>query len=133
MSTSAGAKKTAPKPDTAAAPAAALATQEKRQARRRRRTQMRGHGDEYMEMNVQVEPDWDASTDEVPADSAAASDRGAGTLGFPGTARKAAGAAGLTTLPGDSFGGGPTMPMVPGSGGSAADNPDLSAEGRNPS
>jgi PPE-repeat protein len=45
-----------------------------------------------------------------------ASDQGAGNLGFAGTARKesVAGAAGLTTLAGDEFGGGPRMPMVPG-------------------
>ena len=45
----------------------------------------------------------------------AASDHGAGTLGFAGTARVAGAepAAGLTTLAGDPLGGGPTMPMMP--------------------
>ena len=44
-----------------------------------------------------------------------ASDRGAGNLGFAGTARKeTAAAAGLTTLAGDEFGSGPSMPMIPG-------------------
>jgi PPE-repeat protein len=44
-----------------------------------------------------------------------ASDRGAGNLGFAGTARKetVAEVAGLTTLAGDEFGGGPSIPMVP--------------------
>ena len=54
----------------------------------------------------------------VPIDkpSAVASDQGAGPLGFVGTARNDAveEAAGLTTLAGDEFGGGPMMPMVPG-------------------
>jgi PPE-repeat protein len=44
-----------------------------------------------------------------------ASDRGAGALAFAGTARKeAAEAAGLAMLAGDEFGGGPSVPMVPG-------------------
>ena len=54
--------------------------------------------------------------DEEPVASTAASDRGAGKLGFAGAAAKetAPEAAGLTTLPGDEFGGGPRMPMLPG-------------------
>jgi PPE-repeat protein len=43
-----------------------------------------------------------------------ASDRGAGTLGFAGTAQREGVAAGLASLPGDGFGGGPAEPMVPG-------------------
>jgi PPE-repeat protein len=60
-----------------------------------------------MDMNVDVDPDWGAPL---------ASDRGAGALGFAGTARRdaAAPAAGLTTLAVDEFGGGPTVPMTPG-------------------
>ena len=48
--------------------------------------------------------------------SAVASGNGAGRLGFAGTAHKdaAVGAAGLTKLAGDEFGGGPRVPMVPG-------------------
>ncbi|MDT5354544.1 MAG: hypothetical protein QOJ56_3076 [Mycobacterium sp.] len=43
-----------------------------------------------------------------------ASDRGAGSLGFAGTVAKGSEqAAGLATLPGDDFGGGPSMPMLP--------------------
>jgi PPE-repeat protein len=45
-----------------------------------------------------------------------ASDHRAGTLGFAGTVRRepVAAAAGLTTLAGDEFAGGPAMPMLPG-------------------
>ena len=68
-------------------------------------------------MNVEVDPDWGAPPGDGPAASTMASDRGAGSLGFAGTAAKetAAEAAGLTTLAGDEFGGGPRMPMLPGS------------------
>ncbi|BAX90643.1 PPE family protein [Mycobacterium shigaense] len=105
----AGAKRKSPEPDTTAA-AAAGAVRETARARRRRRARQRDHGDEFMEMNVDVDPDWGAD----PVVSA--SDRGAGDLGFAGTARgRAAGAAGLTTLAPGEFGGGPRMPMLPGS------------------
>ena len=104
-------------PDIAAAAAAAGASaREKERARRRRRTGMRGYGDEYMDMNVEVEPDWGDPSGNEPVASTVASDRGAGNLGFAGTASKetAAEAAGLTTLAGDEFGGGPSVPMMPG-------------------
>jgi PPE-repeat protein len=117
MSTSASssAKRKAPEPDTAAA-AAAAATRSAARARRRRRAAMRGYADEFMDMNVEVDPDWDGPPSEEPVMSTVASDQGAGNLGFAGTARKEteAVAAGLTTLAGDEFGGGPKMPMVPG-------------------
>jgi len=117
MSTSASsrAKKKAPEPDTAAAAAAAAARGAAR-ARRRRRAKQRGYGDEYMDMNVEVDPDWGGPPGDGPVASTVASDRGAGSLGFAGTAAKetAAAAAGLTTLAGDEFGGGPRMPMLPG-------------------
>lgn len=103
---SSSAKRKAPEPDSAAA-AAAAGAREAARARRRRRATQRGHGDEFMDMNVDVDPHWD---------TALASDQGAGALGFAGTARRdvAAVAAGLTTLGGDEFGGGPTLPMMPG-------------------
>ncbi len=114
MSTSASssAKRKAPQPDTAAA-AAAAAAQQQRRARRRRRAQMRDHGDEFMDMNVEVNPDWGGPSGDEPL----ASGTGAGPLGFAGTVRNEAveHAAGLTTLAGDEFGGGPTVPMMPGS------------------
>jgi PPE-repeat protein len=119
MSTSASssAKRKTPQPDSTVAAAAAAAAAAREQARerrrRRRRATQRGYGDEFMDMNVDVDPDWGAPPrDNEPL----ASDRGAGNLGFAGTARKesVAEAAGLTTLAGDEFGGGPKMPMVPG-------------------
>lgn len=63
-------------------------------------------------MNVDVDPDWGGPA----GPESSASDRGAGSLGFAGTARKdaAGAAAGLTTLRGAELGG-PTMPMMPGS------------------
>jgi PPE-repeat protein len=134
MSTSASssAKKKGSEPD-AAALAAASAAREAARARRRRRAKQRGYGDEFMDMNVEVDPDWGARG-EGPLASAVASDQGVGRLGFAGTAAKKAGAeaAGLATLAGDGFGGGPRMPMLPGSwdpdgGGDASDGTD---EGR---
>jgi PPE-repeat protein len=86
---------------TAAAPASTVATAiaktAQAQRRRRAKAQQLGRGYEYMDL--------------------AASDQGAGTLGFAGVTAKASAdnAVGLTTLAGDGFGGGPTMPMVPGS------------------
>jgi PPE-repeat protein len=115
MSASAGssAKRKAPEPDSAAA-AAAAAAREAARARRRRRAVQRDHGDEFADMNVDVDPDWGE-----PGASTVASGHGAATLGFAGTARRgtAAGAAGLTTLAGDEFGDGPRMPMMPGTWG----------------
>jgi PPE-repeat protein len=114
-SASSSAKRQAPQPDTTVAPAVAAAREQAR-ARRRRRAKQRGYGDESMDMNVDVDPDWAAPSGEDPAASTVASDRSAGTLGFAGTVSKDGGqAAGLTTLSGDGFGGGPRMPMLPNS------------------
>jgi PPE-repeat protein len=107
----AGAKRKAPEPDSAAA-AAAAAAREAGRAKRRGRARQRGYGDEYMDMNIDVDPDWDGPS----GSEAVASDRGAGNLGFAGTARRqTAGPTGLATLAGDDFGSGPSMPMLPGS------------------
>jgi PPE-repeat protein len=93
----------------AAAAGAASARGELR-SRRRRRAGMRGHADEFMDMNVDVEPDWAES----PGGSlTAVSDSGAGSLGFSGTARGSEQATGLATLIDDGFGSGPRMPMLP--------------------
>ncbi|MGH3125533.1 MAG: PPE family protein, partial [Streptosporangiaceae bacterium] len=61
MSTSASssAKRKAPEPDSAAA-AAAAAAREQARARRRRRAAVRDQGDEFADMNVEVDPDWSA-------------------------------------------------------------------------
>jgi PPE-repeat protein len=108
---SSGAKKKSPEPDAAAAAAGASAKEAARE-RRRRRQRQRSYGDEFMDMNIDVDPDW-GTPDES---STLASGSGAGTLGFGGTARReaAAGATGLATLAGDEFGSGPRIPMVPG-------------------
>ena len=77
---------------------------------------MRAHGNEFMDMNVEVDPDWGDPPAGAAAASPLASDQGAGSLGFTGTKRTetVAEAAGLTTLAGDEFGGSPRMPMLPG-------------------
>lgn len=115
MSTSASssARRKAPEPDAAAAAAAASAREAAGARRRQRQRQrQRGYGDEFMDMNVEVDPDWGAP----PSAEALASASGAGPLGFAGTARSAVAptASGLATLAGDEFGGGPRMPMMPG-------------------
>jgi PPE-repeat protein len=122
-SASSSVKRKAPEPDSAAAAAAAAARGAAR-ARRRRRATQRGHGDEFMDMNVDVDPDWDTSL---------ASDRGAGALGFAGAARReaAAAAAGLTTLAADEFGGGPALPMMPGTWSTEGERAPRSDEGDN--
>lgn len=76
----------------------------------------RGHRDEYVGLDDDVEPDPGARTDDQQATATAASDQGAGSLGFAGTARKGSvtRVAGLTTLAGDGFDGAPTVPMMPG-------------------
>ncbi|MGO9041889.1 MAG: PPE family protein [Mycobacterium sp.] len=83
-------------------------------ARRRRRAVLREHGDEFLDMNVDVDPDWGVGA--AASVASVASDLGAGAVGFAGTVHNdaAAGAAGLTKLAADEFGGGPRVPMVPG-------------------
>jgi PPE-repeat protein len=112
-SASSSAKKKAPEGDSAAA-AAAAASKAKARARRRRRATQRGYGDEFADMNIDVDPDWGAPLDDERVASTVASDRGAGPLGFAGTVSKgSAQAAGLATVSGDEFGSGPKMPMLP--------------------
>lgn len=122
LPTSAGAsaQRKAPEPDNAAAAAAAAAACQEARARRRRRATVADHADEYADMNVDVDPDWGAP----PSDRPLTSGNGAAALGFAGTVRTGAveRAAGLATLGGDGFGGGPRMPMMPGSWG--AEHPD---------
>jgi PPE-repeat protein len=105
----AGDKRKAAEPFAAAA-AAAVGSREQLRSRRRRRVGMRGYAHEFMEMNINVDPDWSG----LHTGSTATSAHGAGPLGFTGTVRKRALAAtGLATLADDDFGGGPVMPMVP--------------------
>lgn len=98
----------------AAAAAAAAASAAARRKRRRGKiaeVKGRGYADAYL--------DYEDDPDEPPAEAprvVGASTRGAGPLGFTGTAPGAAGAAatGLTTLSPDAFGSGPVSPMLPG-------------------
>ncbi len=116
---SSSAQRRASEPDSAAAAAAAAASaQERQRARRHRRAAMQDHyrGYEYMDLEPDTGSEPDPSVDPVRlAASSVASDQGAGSLGFSGTAREdVAEAAGLTTLAGDKFGNGPSVPMLPG-------------------
>jgi PPE-repeat protein len=99
-----------------AAAAVAAVGRDTTRTRRRRRAEMHDHADEFADMNVEVNPDWSAQANREPVASTAASDRGAGSLGFAGTAHKGTvdAAVGLATLSGNEFGDGPRMPMVPG-------------------
>jgi PPE-repeat protein len=95
----------ASKSPAAAAAVVAAAAGERTRKRRHQRAKQRGHGDEFMDMNVDVDPDWGAST---------ASDRGAGPLGFAGTVAKGSEqASGLATLSNDGLESGPSVPMLP--------------------
>ena len=125
---SSSAKRKAPEPDSAPA-AAAAAAREQARARRRRRATQRDYGDEFADMNVDVDPDWGTAGNEP---STVASDRGAGGLGFAGTAGgEATAAAGLTALAGDEFGTGPRIPMLPRTWGpEATAEPDRPDTGR---
>jgi PPE-repeat protein len=112
-SAAANARRKAPEPDSAAAVAGAAA-----RARKRRRTALREYGDEFADMNVDVDPHWAAPPQGEPpmaAMASKASDLGARNLGFSGTARNEAtdAAAGLTALADGEFGGGPRAPMLP--------------------
>ncbi len=75
---------------------------------------MREYGDEFLDMDSGIGVPPDVEAEELV--SAMASGSGAGSPGFAGTAHKgtAVGAAGLAKLAGDEFGGGPRVPMVPG-------------------
>ncbi len=101
----AGESKKAAEPFAAAA-AATAAERDRLRSRRRRRAGIRGYAHEFMDMNINVDPDWGATT--------ATSDSGAGPLGFAGTLyKKHSAATGLATLDHNEFGAGPTMPMLP--------------------
>lgn len=102
---------------TAAAAAAAAAAQQRERRRQRARAKQLGRGYEYMDLEDDMSPDGGAGAEERRVASTAVSGQGAGAPGLSGTARTraAAEAAGLTTLAGDEFGGGPRTPMLPSS------------------
>lgn len=109
---SASAKAPASDIPAAAAAAAAASAAARRKRKRRKVTEVKGRGyaDAYM--------DYEGDPDEPPVHEprVAASARGAGPMGFTGTApgASAARATGLTTLSPDAFGTGPVSPMLPG-------------------
>ena len=100
-----------------AAAAVGAVSRDKVRARRRRRAELRDYADEFADIDSDLSP-----RPEPEQASVLASDRDAGSLGFVGTVHKdtTAAAAGLATLSGNGFGGGPSMPMVPGTWGPEA-------------
>ncbi|OBJ05920.1 hypothetical protein A5660_15130 [Mycobacterium alsense] len=103
-----------PVPDSAAVAAAAAAAARRDQARAARRLRTvidRGYRYEYLE----AEDETVIACGTIGLEHRAQSGRGAGAMGFAGTLlRTGAEPAGLTTMAGDAFGGGPELPMVPG-------------------
>lgn len=98
-------------PAAAAVAAASAAARRKRRRRQKDDIKGRGYADAYLD--YEDEPDRDAPPAAEPR--VAASARGAGPMGFTGTVSTGTTeASGLTTLAGDSFGGGPKSPMLPG-------------------
>lgn len=109
----------APASDMAASAAAAAAASSlaKRKARRKRPQPIhqRQYADAYMDYEPDEPEDTAPPRETVRRPHVAASEKGAGAVGFTGAATKseAEEASGLTELAGDSFGGGPTEPMLP--------------------
>ncbi|OBK23797.1 hypothetical protein A5634_05020 [Mycobacterium asiaticum] len=90
------------------AAAAGVSAREKRRSRRRRAATMPEHqyADEYL--------DYEADPEQNDEPLVAASTRGAGAMGFGGTAvKRDVDAAGLLTLSADDVSGGPVIPMLP--------------------
>jgi PPE-repeat protein len=83
-----------------------------------------------MDLDDDLGPDGAAPLGDERVASTVASDQGAGALGFAGTAGKGGvRAAGLTTLAGNEFGGGPSVPMVPGTWDQDSDGSSESGRG----
>lgn len=102
--------------ESQAAPGEATAQAQAAKRRPRQRAQQRGFGDEYMDMNIGVTPEWDG-----PPRAASASDSGAGALGFAGTvADTGRRAAGITVLTGNGVDTEPRIPMLPGGWGESS-------------
>ncbi|MEZ0340413.1 PPE family protein [Mycobacterium sp. pV006] len=96
----------------AAASGIAASAAERRKRRRRQKDPMEGR--QYADAYLDYEDEPDRGAPPQPEPRVSASQRGAGPMGFSGTVTKGdADAAGLTTLAGDSFGGGPKSPMLP--------------------
>lgn len=96
----------------APAESAGVAAAEAARRRSRRKRTQQAHKHDYADatMDYDVDPEWGSA----PSASTAASDSGAGSLGFAGTVTKSTEqAAGLATLDGDDFGPGPRLPMLP--------------------
>lgn len=110
----------APASDIAASAAAASAASSlaKRKSRRKRAAQLheRQYADAYADYEPNADPD--PRPEPRPEPRTRASARGAGQMGFAGTLTEDAGKAGdvqgLTQLPDDPYGGGPTDPLLPG-------------------
>ena len=97
----------------AAASGIAASAAERRRRRRRQKEDIKGRGYADAVMDYEDEPEDDPP---APGPGVSASARGAGPMGFSGTVSTGTEqAGGLTTLAGDSFGGGPKSPMLPGS------------------
>ncbi len=117
---SASSRSKTPAQDSAEVAAAAAA---RRRSRRRQQQQAveRGYADAYADL----EPDPETAFELDPPPDVAAADQGAGLLGFAGTTSKASPqAVGLIALAGDGFGGGPTLPMLPGTWEPRGEEPD---------
>lgn len=119
--TGTGSKAQSPASDSAAEESAARRAS---RSRRRRRTQVRDHGNQFADMNVEVDAEWESTTGDGPI----ASRGSAGALGFGGSVVKpGVQEVGLATLVRDSFDGVPIEPLLPASWtdpstGGAADN-----------
>ncbi|MGB3354172.1 MAG: PPE family protein, partial [Mycobacterium sp.] len=99
----------------------AASAAERRKRRRRQQEDIKGRGYADAYMDYEDDPDRDAPPESAPR--VTASTRGAGPMGFAGTdSTGTAEATGLTTLAGDSFGGGPKSPMLPGTWDPTADD-----------
>ncbi|MEO3758905.1 PPE family protein [Mycobacterium sp. B14F4] len=106
----------APASDIAASAAAAAAASSLAKRKARRHRGQRIHQRQYADAYMDYESEPDTPPEPVRRPHVAASERGAGTVGFTGAATKSGTeqATGLTELAGDSFGGGPTEPLLPG-------------------
>lgn len=96
----------------AVASAAALSAAERRKRRRKKGGEIkdRAYADEYMDYDEDPAP-----REPRPEPRVTASEKGAGPMGFTGAVSREESAAGMAELTGDSFGNGPTNPMLPGS------------------